>query len=350
MSKEKRGFQSGEKLVMDPQWNKRNRKFAYVQTTISEEKNDYVSNIFIGDLIHGIMPFTDGENQTVSPRWSPDGDKLVFVSDRTKLPQIYVKDVNRGEAKQLTHCESGVRNPVWSPCGEMLVFSTIGTNPKVAEELVLLNVKTNELTPLVRECRNYHSVVWSPDGSFIAFSACAFSQPTTVVDVFILELETKEIRKLTNSNGFFTSTTWSPDGEKLGFVGYEKDNKGVPISRVWIYHFQYTQLTCLTSEFDISVGNEIEGDFHWATVNPGLLWTEDSEGFYFLVTDQGSNGIYYGSLDGAMYPIVLEQEHIYGMTVITDIHEAIACISKQTERVELYHLDFKTQERTKLQT
>ena len=263
------------------------------------------------------------------------------------MPQIYVKDVNGEEAKQLTQCESGVRNPVWSPCGTMLIFSTIGSGHKVTEDLVLLNVITNELTPIVREYRNYNSVDWSPDGKYIAFSACSSAD---FLDVFIIEVATKEIQKLTNSTGFFTTITWSPDGGNLGFVGYEKDHKDVPISRVWIYHFQYTQLTCLTSEFDISVGNEIEGDFHWATVNPGLLWTEDSEGFYFLVTDQASNGIYYGSLDGAMYPIVLEQEHIYGMTMITDIHEAIACINKQTEPVELYHLDFKTQERTKLQT
>ncbi|MGD6833751.1 S9 family peptidase [Sutcliffiella halmapala] len=371
--------------LTDPQWEKHSRKFAYVQTTISEEDNEYLSTIYVGSLDGKAKPFTYGKGRATTPRWSPDGSSLAFVSTRNEKAQIYVMPVDGGEAEQVTFCKNGARGPVWSPCGTKLIFSTAleseedlkagskkeekkkKTEPMVVEKLryksdakgfldkkndhlAVLDLETKEITLLTHGDRDYGSPVWSPDGKQVAFVANLEENPDEVLvtDVYVMDLESKEKKKVTHSNGFFSTITWSPDGAFLGFLGHEKEFQSATLTRVWVYQLETEVLLCLTENLDIEVGDVAIGDFHSGNVNPGLMWTEDSDGFYFLLSDQGGTGIYYGSLDGAMYPIHVPGEHVYAVSILTDSHEAIVGISSSTDPGELYYLDFRTQKREQL--
>ncbi|WP_096155209.1 S9 family peptidase [Bacillus sp. FJAT-45066] len=373
------------KSVIDPQWHTSTEKYAYVQTHINEEDNKYISNIYVGEIGGKVTPYTFGEYRNHAPRWSPCGEKLAFVSTRNDKSQIYTLNVNGGEAEQLTYCPNGASNPVWSPCGNQLLFSTSVTpeddltgkatkkeekkkpEPLVVDRLIyksdakgfidekndhlaLINLHTKEVTLLTEGNRDHGSAVFSPDGKHVAYVTNQEDDPDTslVTDVFIMNISSKETKKITNSNGFFSTISWSPNGEKLGFLGHEKEFDSATLTRVWVYDVNAESLQCLSGSLDIEVGNVAIGDLHSGTVNPGLIWTEDSEGFYFLVSDQGSTGLYYGSLDGAMYPIVLEQENIYGITMKTSSHEAIIATSTPVSPGELYHLNLASQTRTQL--
>ncbi|WP_223700769.1 S9 family peptidase [Sutcliffiella deserti] len=371
--------------LTDPQWDKHSRKYAFVETKINEEENDYRSTIFVGRLEKEAKPFVAGKGRATSPRWSPDGKRLAFVSTRNDKAQIYIIPVDGGESEQVTFCKNGARGPVWSPCGKKILFSTSVESeedlqqgvhedsnnqkpePVVVEKLryksdakgflddkndhlAILDIDTKKMTLLTEGDRDYGNPSWSPDGKSIAFVTNLEENPdlTLVSDVYIMKLETKEMKKITHSNGFFSTITWSPDGRYLGFLGHQKEFHSATLTRVWAYALQTEELQCLTQDFDIEVGDVAIGDLHSGNVNPGLMWTEDSEGFYFLISDQGGTGIYYGSLEGAMYPIVLPDEHVYAISMLTGTHEAIVGISTITDPGELYHLDFKTQTKKQL--
>ncbi|HEY8838424.1 MAG TPA: DPP IV N-terminal domain-containing protein [Dehalococcoidia bacterium] len=92
-------------------------RVAFVKTQMNEDKDEYLSNIWIVPVASGEpVQFTGGPKRDNSPRWSPDGRLLAFISERDdKKGQLYVMPVGGGEPKRLTDFKSAVGEPVWSP-------------------------------------------------------------------------------------------------------------------------------------------------------------------------------------------------------------------------------------------
>ena len=59
----------------------------------------------------------------MSPTWSPDGNKIAFVSNRTGSPQIYVLDLETGNERRLTFEGKYNTQPSWSPRGDKIAYS-----------------------------------------------------------------------------------------------------------------------------------------------------------------------------------------------------------------------------------
>jgi len=66
--------------------------------------------------------FTYSAKEESSPRWSPDGKQLAFLSNRDEQQQIYVMRIDGGEAAALTKGKRSISNFVWSPSGKQIAF------------------------------------------------------------------------------------------------------------------------------------------------------------------------------------------------------------------------------------
>ena len=110
-------------FVSDPQLSPDGRRIAFVVTSLSEERDEYLANIWIVDTTGGTpRRFTAGPRRDIEPRWSPDGTRLAFLSERApkdKL-QLYVMPADGGEPTKLTALENGVGSVAWSPDGSRL--------------------------------------------------------------------------------------------------------------------------------------------------------------------------------------------------------------------------------------
>ena len=118
-------------FVSDPQLSPDGKQIAYVKTGIEEKTKEYRSTIWIvpADGSGKPRPFTSGPKRDTSPRWSPDGTKLAFVSDRTDEKQIWIMETLGGEALQLTTMRRGASGPSWSPDSKRICF-TAPVNPE----------------------------------------------------------------------------------------------------------------------------------------------------------------------------------------------------------------------------
>ncbi|AOH55219.1 peptidase [Peribacillus muralis] len=359
------------KSVTDPKLSPDGSMAVYVQTEIDEKTEKYISNLYMFSLItNETKQWTFGEHRNTSPAWSPDGKHVAFISDRSGKKQVHIMGSIGGEARQLTHFMNGATSPIWSPCSTKLLLSTglkKGETLDTAEEnkwsneihrydrikykwddrgyfdqlyhqLVVVDVMKSESVVLTENGVDHHPNAWSPDGEHIAF-ICGDAEKgdeELFTDIFTMEVETRALRKITNSTGFYKDPKWSPNGEYLSYIGHEKEFAGATLSKIWLYTLFDQSIQCLTDGWDVEIGDSAIGDFQIGAVDPGILWTNDSQGFYFLISDYGSTGVYYGSIEGAMYPSILDAQHIYGLTIDPESHRAVVAISTSVQPGDLF--------------
>ncbi len=128
----------------DPRIAPDGKVVALVVTTTDRAANRYRSNIW-GVPLDGGQPrrLTSGQKADSHPRWSPDG-RLAFISDRGReheaeeaggggKPQLWLLDLNGGEARQLTFVREGVSSFAWSPDGKRITFVAEVEEPALVE-------------------------------------------------------------------------------------------------------------------------------------------------------------------------------------------------------------------------
>lgn len=98
-------------------------RLVYTRTEVDRERDRYRSDLWLKDFATGRhAPLTTHRVSDVSPRWSPDGTRIAFLSGREGDAQIWIIDLRGGEARRLTDLPGGAGAPVWSPNGQRIAF------------------------------------------------------------------------------------------------------------------------------------------------------------------------------------------------------------------------------------
>jgi tricorn protease len=136
-------------------------------------------------------------------RWSPDGRKIAFISDRTGEEEIWLIDaLGSGKPEQLTSGGKAMRYvPEWSPDGKRLAFGDKDRN------LWVLTVADKKLTLAAhdarREIRDY---AWSPGSDYLAFSML---DPNNFRSIWIWGVDGK-LHRVTDEDFFEFQPAWDP--------------------------------------------------------------------------------------------------------------------------------------------
>ena len=99
------------------------------------DDNAFKSEIWIAVTATGEnYPLTHSKKSSQGMRWSPDGKRLAFISDRDGKRQLYLIALRGGEATPLTSVENGVSSFRWAPDGRRIAFTAAEPESKARKE------------------------------------------------------------------------------------------------------------------------------------------------------------------------------------------------------------------------
>jgi Tol biopolymer transport system component len=154
---------------------------------------------------------TNNTSVEVEPKWSPDGTKLLFITDRDGgLTEIYVMDSDGNNQKRITNKADHEASPSWSPDGTKIIFTSLKNF--CCSEIFVINSDGTGETQLTHSGASHESYArWSPDGSKIAFVRNSQA-------IWIMDSDGNNEKLLTTSAGVISGISWSPDGVKIAFA------------------------------------------------------------------------------------------------------------------------------------
>jgi len=277
-------------------------------------------------------PITTGKYNDGSPRWSPDGKRLAYVSNREGSPQIYVRWMDDGQTAAITRIQEPPSGLAWSPDGSWIAFFklvseaplVIGQLPpppagaqwappaKYTDKLVFRFDGVGEIPPgythlfvvpseggTARQLTsgNYHhggggfgvgSPSWSPDGRAIVIPARrkADAEKTMLEsELFEVSVADGQLKQLTDRFGPDQSPAISPDGRTIAYTGFDDRKQGYQNTLLYLMNRDGTARRVLSSRIDNSI-NEIE-------------WAADGRGIYLSYDEQGVTRVALMALDGS---------------------------------------------------
>ncbi|MCP4010289.1 MAG: Tol-Pal system beta propeller repeat protein TolB, partial [Proteobacteria bacterium] len=179
-------------------------KIAYVMQEGEKKKKRYMLQISDAD---GYRPVTilDSAQPIMSPAWSPQADKLAYVSFEKKRAQIYVQNLRTGERKLVSDFPRINSSPAWSPDGRKLAMSL---SKDGNSEIYIKDMSTGAFTRLTNNAAIDTEPVWSVDGRRIVFSSGRAGKP----QLYEVSALGGTARRVTFQGNYNAGADYSPDG------------------------------------------------------------------------------------------------------------------------------------------
>jgi hypothetical protein len=265
-----------------------------------------------------MTPDISGGTLNVAPALSPDGDRLVFLSERDLFSiDMYLADVESGEViRRITktavdpHFESiqFVNSAgAWSPDGQSFVFGSV---LKGRPALSIINMENGRREHEIRipEIGEILTPSWSPDGRYIAFSGLVGG----LSDLYVYDLQDEQLNRLTNDAYGELQPSWSPDG---------------------------SQIVVVTDRFTTGLSSLLYGNYALAFVDPSTgamdpvpafnegkhtspQFSPDGESLYFISDQNGISNVYRLELETRE---IFQLTNLYtGVSGITSLSPALS--------------------------
>ena len=299
----------------DPRVSPDGKTIVYVRKSNDVMKDRERSNLWQGSA-EGTdhRPLYSGLSSIKSPRWSPNGKKLAFVSNDTGSQQIHVRWLDNGETALISQLQASPSNLSWSPDGKWLAFTM---NVKAPSETIAetrtkpegatwakgpITVTTTQyqydgqgiVEPAYRHVfvvpaeggsarqltegnfNHYGSLAWSPESTDIFFSAYRSADWELVsdeADIYSVNLATKDIKQITNQSGAERSPVISPNGKLIAFNQEERRPLAYTPDQIAIMDLNGNNIRLLTEDLDGDANN-----LHWANDSKSLFFAYDERG------------------------------------------------------------------------
>jgi dipeptidyl aminopeptidase/acylaminoacyl peptidase len=264
-------------------------RVVFVVREANSDKNRWVSDLYLVSATGGeTVQLTRQPGNDYSPRWSPDGKRLAFLSVRGEKEkakaQVYVFGPEGGEPEQITDFKTGVRSFAWSRDGNKIYFLANDPLPKEKEKrrkekddakivekefqyahLHVIDLETRRTRRITRGNFHIFSFALSPDGKTIAFAAA----PTPLLnyisqsEIYTVSVLGGPRQQLTKNNVGESNLRWSPDGRWITFTADATQDgtfRYVAPSRLFAISSTGGDVAPLMGDFKVG----LSGGYEWA--------------------------------------------------------------------------------------
>ncbi|HWC15278.1 MAG TPA: S9 family peptidase [Actinomycetota bacterium] len=314
--------------VSDPRLSPDASEIAYVVWRVDQEGNDYPSSIWVTDGRGDHRRVTDETKSDRSPRWSPDGARLAFTSNRDEeKSQLYVVGATEGDPLRLTEGIEDIGAVAWSPDGTRIVFSAREPDSAYTEEdekkreprrFTRLQYRLDDVgwigdrpshiftvasdgsgapQPVTKGEYQDGQPAWAPDGRQIAFSSGRHDDwdIDAVTDIYVVHVDGGEPTRITLGDGNCEAPAWSPDGSRIAFR-YTPGILDYPRhTQIAVVDVDSRTITVLTESLDRT-----------CAPYPDIrepIW--DADDIVFAVEDRGNTHLYRVASDGSAPPVLV---------------------------------------------
>jgi acylaminoacyl-peptidase len=312
----------------DPQISPDGRHVVYVRSSFDIMTDRRRSSLWIiGADGSNHRALASGSNNYSSPQWSPDGTRLLYVSDANGSSQIWVRWMDTGQDAELTNLTESPGGLTWSPDGRWIaltMFVPSAPTPPLApmprkpegadwgppikiidrlqyradgrgylrdgyQHVFVLPADGGTPRQLTDGEFNHGSPSWSIDGTAVLFSGNrrdGWEYDPRNSEIYEVSLTDGSLRAFTDRHGPDTRPLVSPDGRHIAYLGFDEQYHGYQITRLYVMNRDGSGSRVVTAGLDRQVNSPV--------------WRSDGRGLYFQYDDQGNTKIGYVSLDGVV--------------------------------------------------
>jgi len=362
------------KFLNDVRFSPDGSTIAYVVGTVDQKQNRRYNAIWLvaADGSGESRLLTTSLQSSASPRWSPDGRAIAFLSARpapgdpageTPRNQIWLLPLSGGEPRRLTTLKNGVSNFSWSPDGTRFVcVSSSGLSDKAKSpsdvrhykhagykfndtgwfddkraHLWVVDIASGAAKQLtVGEDWNDGDPQWSPDGKKIAFvsdrTGKEFDEGRNR-DIWVIDAAGGPVVKISQSDEPDISPRWSPDGKTIAFLN-------PPVRRA------HPKIWLASSQGGAAPRLAIDG---LDLIPSGLRWADDGRVLYFESGIKGTSHLFRADLEARRATQVTAGERTIHLVDINAKTRRLAyALNDPTHMDDLYVADMNGQNERQL--
>ncbi len=316
----------------DPQISPDGSAVVYRRMGFDIMKDKSIGSLWIYNSIQKThSKLTSRETSESSPRWSPSGDRIVFVSATKQGAELYMYWVATGKTAKITHLDASPSSITWSPDGAKIAFSM-----KVDEKPnILVNMpkkptgaqwaKSPRITTRLKHevdgvgyvspgfyqlfvipsdggsakqltYGNFNhrgKLSWSIDGKEIYFSSNRnkdWEYDFMNSELYKVQVSNGNITELTNRKGPDYAPTVSPNGKYIAYLGFTDKIQAYQIRQLYLMSTENSKIINLSKKIDRSIKS--------------VVWSTDSKGVYISYDDLGTTKISFLNLKGTVTEVI----------------------------------------------